>query len=43
MFREADLDGGGLLEMIEFIIAMRKNYPNYTDKELQVLYMKVYN
>lgn len=41
MFHEADLDGGGLLDMNEFIIAMRKYYPNSTDNELKVLYMKV--
>jgi hypothetical protein len=41
MFQEADLDGGGVLEMNEFTIAMRKMYPNYSEKELKVLYMKV--
>ena len=41
MFQEADLDGGGLLDMNEFIIAMRKIYPNSTDTELKILYMKV--
>ncbi len=42
MFNEADLDGGGELDMNEFITAMRKNYPHYTDKELQIFYMKVF-
>lgn len=41
MFEEADIDGGGGLDMNEFTTSMRKIYPNMTEKELQILYMKV--
>ena len=43
MFSEADLDGGGGLDMNEFILTMHKNYPNYSEKELKILYMKVFS
>ncbi len=42
MFNEADLDGGGQLDMNEFTTAMHKNYPNYSLNELKIIYMKVF-
>ncbi len=42
MFNDADLDGGGKLDINEFIFSMHKMYPNFSLDELKILYMKVF-
>uniref|UniRef100_A0ACB8F768 Uncharacterized protein n=1 Tax=Sphaerodactylus townsendi TaxID=933632 RepID=A0ACB8F768_9SAUR len=41
MFREADVDGGGGLDMDEFRIAMKKIMGNIPDEDIDVIFMKV--
>ncbi|KAJ7332331.1 hypothetical protein JRQ81_014511, partial [Phrynocephalus forsythii] len=41
MFREADIDGGGGLDMEEFRKAMKKIMGNIPDEDIDVIFMKV--
>ncbi|XP_015281661.1 PREDICTED: EF-hand calcium-binding domain-containing protein 8 [Gekko japonicus] len=41
MFREADVDGGGGLDIIEFRRAMKKIMGNISDEDIDVIFMKV--
>nr|XP_020663498.1 EF-hand calcium-binding domain-containing protein 8 [Pogona vitticeps] len=41
MFREADIDGGGGLDMEEFRKAMKKIMGNISDEDIDVIFMKV--
>lgn len=42
-FNEADTDNTGYLDISEFTAFMRRTYPDMTNREAQIIFMKVEN